>query len=535
MRSVILIITLLFSSVHAQPDYLDVVKNYANALVTHGRDKYGPIRSPLIATTLDRATFGRIDRDGAPPIEGVRDRERVMEGANPMQDQNLYQILYALTTLTGDSSYALEADRTLSWFLERCAHPTTGLYAWGEHMGWDFERESYIRKIAGTLHEYYRPWVLWDRCYLLDPKASFRFAKAVWEHQIGDQETGNYSKHALYDQHGPMVNGDEPRHAGYYLRTWAKAFVETQDERYLEDLSIGTWSFVFAERRNRDFDVAMETVTAYLESRRSPESGAIRADSGTPTNAIPWRGLMVFPVDNLSIAVDMGWCAERVEPILADDMRLTASRIDSAFLGMDHDPAGEGFLVGTDVYELNPYGPEESRRSHPWKDRAIENDFRDYGAFVIRSHAAVANLCAERFRQTNLRGYHDLVMKTAAFYLATDPRIGSVGTPGLLTRIVEMVTGAEPVVYPRMMGQAIELMLNAYALSGDRRYLDRADHFAQLAIRTFVNDSPLPRASHRNDHYEALTGADAMMMAILELWAVKAGRGEEVELVWVDR
>jgi rhamnogalacturonyl hydrolase YesR len=154
----------------------------------------------------------------------------------------------------------------------------------------------------------------------------------------------------------------------------------------------------------------------------------------------------------------------------------------------------------------------------------------------MRSHAAVANLCFERFKQTNLRPYHDLVVKRARWYLDNDPNVSSVGMPNVLMRALEWVIGAEPPVYPRMMGQAIKLMLNAYELTGDQKYLARADHFAQWSIRTFVDDSPLPWVSHRNDHYEAVTGGDALMMAILELWTVKADRMEEVRWFgWTDK
>ena len=518
----------------AEPDYLKVVTNYANALLTYGRDNYN-VRSPLIATTLDRSTFAMIERDGGPDIAGVRGRDRVFEGANPMHDQNLYQILYALTDLTGDSTYAAEADRTLSFFLECAPHSSTDLLAWGEHMGWDFHEERRIHKVGGKLPEVFRPWVLWDRCYLLNPKVSFRFAKGVWENQIGDHESGNYGKHAIYDQHGPMVNQDEPRHAGFYLRTWARAFQETQDDRYLQHLSVGTWAWVFAERRNRSLDVAMEALVRFLESRRSPESGAIPADSATPIQTEPWRGRIVLPVDNLSLAVDLGWSAERVEPLLASDMRLTAARIDSAFLKMRHDPARLGFLTGADVYTLQPFGPEEGQRSALWSDRAIPNPFRDHGAWVVRSHAAVANICYERFKQTDLRKYHDLVITTARRYLASDPDVSGVGSPGFLQSIIELIAGADDPVYPRMMAQVIELMLNAHELSGDRAYLQRAEHFARWSIQTYLGDSSLPRASHRHDHYEAVTGGDALMMALLDLWTVKQGRQDEVDLVWVDR
>ncbi|MEE2752617.1 MAG: hypothetical protein VX910_01435 [Candidatus Latescibacterota bacterium] len=535
LRFLMLVAILANPVLGAEANYLRVVTNYANALLTHGRDKVGPVRSPLVAATLDRATFAMYDRESAPPIVGVRDRERVMEGANPMHDQNLYQILYALSALTGDEKYAMDADRTLGWFLEHCAHPSTHLYAWGEHMGWDFQHERSIRKIAGKLHELFRPWALWDRCYALDPKASFRFAKALWENQIGDQETGNYSKHALYDQHGPTINGDEPRHAGFYLATWAAAFVETCDDRYLRDLAMGTWSIVFTERRDRSLAEAMEMLTVYMEKRRSPQSGAILADSGTPTKSEPWRSRLVLPIDNLSLAVDLGWSAQRVEAVLSGDMKLTASRIDSAFLKMQHDPAGKGFIVGADVYTLKPYGAQESQWSRPWTDRGINNPFRDHGGFVIRSHAAVANLCFERFKQTGLYPYHDLVVKTSQWYLDNEPKVSGVGVPNILTRTVAWFVGGEPPLYPRMMGQVIKLMLNTYELTGSQKYLARADHFAQWSIQTFLDESPLPRASHRNDHYESVTGGDALMMAILELWTVKSGRWDEVELVWVDR
>ena len=82
---------------------------------------------------------------------------------------------------------------------------------------------------------------------------------------------------------------------------------------------------------------------------------------------------------------------------------------------------------------------------------------------------------------------------------------------------------------------SIELMLNAHELTGDRAYLQRAEHFARWSIQTYLGDSSLPRASHRHDHYEAVTGGDALMMALLDLWTVKQGRQDEVDLVWVDR
>ena len=60
LRFVILASILVSSVARGESDYLRVATNYASALLTHGRDKGGPIRTPLVATALDRAT-GTVD------------------------------------------------------------------------------------------------------------------------------------------------------------------------------------------------------------------------------------------------------------------------------------------------------------------------------------------------------------------------------------------------------------------------------------------------------------------------------------------
>ena len=161
------------------PDYLGVVRGYADAMIEQGRDTYGQTQSPLFAAALDRKTGRLPEGDGLKRILeipradwGIRANDRTLSGANPMHDQNLYQVLYGLTKITGDARYADEADKALGWFFEHCQSPATGLMAWGEHIGWDFRTEKPIR----NTHEFFRPWVLWDRSFKLAPEACRRFA-----------------------------------------------------------------------------------------------------------------------------------------------------------------------------------------------------------------------------------------------------------------------------------------------------------------------------------------------------------------------
>ena len=115
-----------YVSAQNQDRYLKAVTNYADALLEHGRDTYGDVKSPLIASALDRSTLALMDKD-LRAMPGIRNGDRSLYGANVMHDQDLYQLLYALTTVTGDEKYAKEADKALGWFFKNCQSPATGL------------------------------------------------------------------------------------------------------------------------------------------------------------------------------------------------------------------------------------------------------------------------------------------------------------------------------------------------------------------------------------------------------------------------
>jgi len=77
-------------------------------------------------------------------------------------------------------------------------------------------------------------------------------------------------------------------------------------------------------------------------------------------------------------------------------------------------------------------------------------------------------------------------------------------------------------LYPGSMADAILHMLAAYELTGQQKYIERADYFARQAVEIFIDeDSPLPKASSEHDHYETITGGDDLMMALLRLWVAK--------------
>ena len=471
-------------------DYLGIVKAYADTMVERGRDTYGPEHSPLFATMLDRKTFRMFSEAEQQRLWrirledwdnwGIRNRDRVFKGADPQHDEDLYQVLYAISQITGDRRYAREADRTIKWFLQRCQSPVTGLLAWGEHMGWDFNTETIIWKDslhnAGVLkecitHEFCRPWVLWERSFDLAPQACTRFARGLWEHQIHDHRTGSFSRHAVYTEHRTFKDSEFPRHGGFYIAAWAEAYKRTGD---------------------RVFTKAIDTLVAGFEKNRSPRTGIIPA---------VWPGKIAWPFSNLSLAVDVWDGAGKVPAELAEKMRTCASRTDEVFLNLEHDlkSDGKGFLSNVELDTLKP------------------NAKGGYSGRLDGGDAGVANICMLRYQQVKLERYRRLILDTAGPYLSRDLE----------------TTHA---IRPETVGNIIWLMLDAHELAGDQKYLDRAGYFGQRAIELFLSDdSPLPRANTKYDHYEAVTGGDGLMMSLLRLWVKQNKPDMDLRLICTGR
>ena len=493
-------------------DHLKIVKSYADTMLEHGRDKYGPVQSPLFAAALDRKNMKLVGK--AQKIKGIRNGDRVLKGANPMHNQNLYQILYALTEVTGEKRYSEEADKALKWFFEHCQSPVTGLMAWGEHIGWEFEREAPgpVYKGKGenkgkevlAPHEFYRPWVLWERSNILAPQPCATFARGLWDHQI-HEHSGDFSRHAGWAKHATRGGSNYPRHSGFYITAWADAYNRSKNPVFLE---------------------AIEVVVDFIENRRNPITGALPCQSGEdspgakkrkeaarqnknkrPVQMLP-RTKIVWPESALSLAVDLWDGAKKVPDPLARKMRFCASKSDHVYLRIKHDfsPNGPGFISGVNADTLEPLTVGAWTHSRIWAS--------SYGKYT---DAQAAMLCYERYRQVDLGGYKKLILASAARYLISEPDPNAT-------------------IYPGSLGNVIFLMVVSHELSGDAKYLNRADHFAEKAIEIFFDaDSPLPRASSIHQHYETVTRCDTLMMSLLKLWEAHNQPDKKLSLVYTDR
>ena len=369
-------------------DYLAVVRAYADAMIAHGRDVYGPEHSPLFAEELDRRTMRMLEGESLKTVSaigreqwGIRPHDRMLGGGNPQHCQNLYQILFQLTEVSGEERYREEASRSLRFFFERCQSPATGLLWWGEHAGWDFHTEKPLAKGAGNTHEFYRPWVLWQQSWKLADKACQRFARGLWEHQIGNHQTGDFSRHASIPSHGPGTEAPYARHGGFYIETWAVAYSNTHDEVFL---------------------TAIQSVLAGLERARLNEGGMLVSGSKQRGGRTQY---------SVSLAISLEEAARNVPLDLATKMREVAANNDKAFA-----------------------------EAHSQQAVQVPADWSN--AYGSAGPAAEASTCMLRYRQVPSDPYRSFVLRTADRYRDAEVDLSKPVWPGTVGNVILLMLNA---------------------------------------------------------------------------------------------
>jgi hypothetical protein len=326
--------------------------------------------------------------------------------------------------------------------------PKTSLLPWGEHLSWDVILDVPISGGEEMMHEFARPWTLWDRCFALAPEASGKFALGLWEHQIANHQTGGFDRHAPYFEHGPVDGKDFPRHAGFYIGTWCYAWKNTTNEVFLR---------------------AIESLLSRFERKRVQKDGS-----------------MVGTIGPLECELAATMVPER----LAARLRTFAAKEDELLL-----PDLRKQVRG----ETNLYIPPK------WQ--------AGYSAGTLANQAM---FCLARFEQTSNPAYRDLLIAIADQYTGARPE-GDVDA------------------WPMSFAHAISAEIAAYRFTRKPVYLDQARTFAQMAVEIFWQDKPLPRASKHTGHYETITGADSLALALLEVHAAMHGLTNRIPSNTIDR
>lgn len=266
-------------------DWLGVARRYADCMIEFGRDRYGTTRSPLFANAVTRepepqltpyplfapitakmlqkeaskqaeikrlfpasipTSFNRFDFNRCvnyPEGLGSAGPHKVtVYGCDPEEDRDLYYLLFDLTRITHEARYRGEAELAIEWWFRHTQGEKTGLYPWGEHLGWDFvyERPTYFagpseRLYHGAMHE------VKDRTpftsYLAKIPAAQpggltpleRYALGIWRQHFWDKPNAIFCRHGDYTGEDNRLGSPSgfPAHIAAYFRIWAAAYLQS--------------------------------------------------------------------------------------------------------------------------------------------------------------------------------------------------------------------------------------------------------------------------------------------------------------------
>ncbi len=473
--------------------YLEVARAFVDTMMARGTDRYGATHSPLFAAMLDLNTMalpnpsppeeffrgrgGQIQSIGFglpnPPV-GVRPGDRAPLGNNLEHDIMLLQSMFKLSELTGDRKYADHAGAYLRFWLLHCQSPATGLMAAGEHMSWDFVRDE----AHADVHEVFRRFPLYDRLYAIDPYRALRIADALWLSQMGNKKVGDFSRHAGYSSYRTATGAAYPRHAGFYIWAYANAYVQSRDPKYIERIEVLIESRT--GKRPRPESQLVELGAFQPERSTDPTLRALLWDAAelVPQRKADWRRI-VRELDEEALRQPRSRAARRLPPEVDPKRRQEAEQRYPGLLRHNRTLGGGLQTVSTTLSPL-------------W--------VMAYGSSGA-SGAALLHLT--RYQQTRDERFLRLAEEIADQYLA------------------EGLPKATQDLWPRACGQVVSLLLalgreNGMAAEKRQRYWEFARSTTALALGLFSKNG-LFRADGVADHYEAITGADDLLWALLQL------------------
>lgn len=370
------------SELLADPRF-QAVREFADVLIVHGRDRYGPRHSPLFAAQLNADTRQIPAGTSASGDAGLWLEDREIIGYQPSSqnlasDFSLLDVLHAMTNLTGDRRYEQVRVDYLAAVLRDCRHPESGYLPWGEHVGFDIVRDEIRGGAYKGWHEIKAYGVPWQQLWDVDPFATRHEIEVALRDHICDESTFAFNRHTTMDGKGnrSMEPCSLVSSAGVYLNAWCWMYRKTSEDKFLD----------WAMRLN-----------AQIRSRRSDATGLLGTDDK------PRRQEMWY-LDGPVYARFLLHAAEMLDDECGDALRREAQDYLFAYDRHGHDPVARAY-----------YGTLNTETARPVKGRPLHLE-----AWTLVSNAlhliTLLSAAAEMYVQTRdarARGMFDRVLTYA--------------------------------------------------------------------------------------------------------------------------
>lgn len=256
-----------------QRDYLYYVREHYDNLIRYGKDTYGEHPTQMLASVIDTRDMS-VPKGDVPPTEGTRGSDRAVGGSNFYHDADIIRVGAALQSLTGSDKYAQAAKSYATDFLKYAQNPVTGLLGWGEHIYYNFYRDTVMEEQLSVnspykAHEFIETVPVWPYLWAVDSAATKRAIAGVRYHfRSGVTQSFLYNRHARWHKADkPEYRGLEQyqdggqawiKHSGLQCYSFAYLYSQTRDpqwKRWTEGTGNLFWKF-----RNPETDLTISCV-----------------------------------------------------------------------------------------------------------------------------------------------------------------------------------------------------------------------------------------------------------------------------------
>lgn len=181
--------------------FLDASKRFADAILEHGRDHYGPEQSPLFVDGLN--------------VDSLESPRWLHEGENLIlsnysSQQPLYRLLDGLSILTGDPRYHEAAEAGTAHFLDKAIGPS-GLPYWGFGASYDLALDRPFNPWPENGHTLYGAQPYYELMHRVNPAATQRILEAIWGAHVRDWAKLDFNRSAsIRDPEAGRPQWDSP-------------------------------------------------------------------------------------------------------------------------------------------------------------------------------------------------------------------------------------------------------------------------------------------------------------------------------------
>ncbi|WP_436926664.1 hypothetical protein [Halosimplex amylolyticum] len=493
---------------------LSVVESYVDRVLETGRDRWSGESTPLFVDGVHVETTD--------PVTWRYDGEEYIV-SNLASQQNLFRVLTGLSGVTGDPRYVDAAREPVAYHFDELVDDG-GLLRWGGHQFVDLRTLDPVGHFDADVHEFKNHFPFYELLWDVDPEATTKLLRAVWNAHVLDWATLDMNRHGEYGQEPGDLWDDEFADPDPFFEGDGLSFVNVGSDLILAagalsalagDEDAWTWGERLAEMyvkaRHPETGLGAYQYTKPRRRDEPPADGPLPTTSNYGDRAENQFG------DEFGEVAREGWVVwgSRVRTLYARSGFVQLALGES--LGRDGEQLRRWTVAGLAALAEHGYAPERNAFLPMWADGTdlTGRSFPRTGYYGEKGQTWEPLDADVQFLRTYVRAYRlsgrDVLWETAR-QIADGLGVGDIGVrPGDAVALDMNAPGASPM--------EIFALLELQRTASHTDYLNRARRVADRMIeQRYHRGFFLPSEDHAYARFDAVEP-----LAILALDAALRG------------